>query len=106
MAPGVNPDCLMCTTFRAQSRKDRSPERMEVTQAVSDREDALGALADHVVSEEHRAEKECQMHTEETENVSQGILREAIAGISGLVEDKVTMLITQEGHNKISRTDS
>lgn len=54
----------MRTNCSAHSRQVRIPENLEVAWALSDREDTLGALLDHVVFEEQPAKEERSMRTE------------------------------------------
>lgn len=98
MTPGVaDPEYLMRMTRRAHSREVKSPERMEATRALSDREDTLVTLSNRVVSEEHPTKEESPMCAEGTENVSHEIKRDDIVYILGFVEDAATASVTLEG---------
>lgn len=84
----------MRANHRVHSRGAGSTTRMEARQAPSERKNSFGALADNVVSEEHQSEKECSMCAERTGSVRQETLINPIAGIPGLIEDTLAVLVT------------
>lgn len=67
--------------------------------------DTLGALADHIVSEQQLTEKECTMRAETAVIDYQATLRDTNPGISLLIEDALTALVTPEGHKGVKRAD-
>lgn len=90
----------------AYSREAESSKRTEVIRALSEQKNTFGALADHLISEEHSTKKELPLHTEMRVNVSQATLRNAIAAITDMIKDLVTALITSEDYNRISRMEN
>lgn len=89
----------MRANLRARRREAGSLKMIDTFSASSKQEDILGALAYHVVSEEHPAKEERRTRAERIEAVRQAALRDAIAGATGLIEDAVPALATIEGHN-------
>lgn len=67
MTAGAANSERLSLTRHAYSRGAGIFERMEATRAPSCQEGIVGALADHVVSEEHPAEKERTMRADRTE---------------------------------------
>lgn len=68
------------------------------------RVDTFDAFADKVVSREPPDEEESPMRVEKTVTVYQATLRDAIAGIHGLIKNAVTDMVTTEGHNVVKWT--
>lgn len=105
--PGVPvPKRLRHANRPYHSRKARRRTRLEAMLAYSQREDTLGDLADHIVSEKYAAKEERPMCAERAILVRQAALRYAIAGILGLIEDTVTALVTLEGHEESKRPNN
>lgn len=99
MTPGVPyPERRLRANRRAGSREARSSTRTESIRALSEREDTVGALADHLVYEELPAKEERPIRAERAVLVSQSPLKDVIAGILELTEYAVTALITLESH--------
>lgn len=106
MKPVVpNPERMILESHRADSLDAGSTTRKEVIRASSERENALGALADHVVSTEHPADVEHPIQVERPVFVNQATSSDAIAGISGLIEYAVSAMITPVGLRDVKRTD-
>lgn len=98
--PGVpNPERMMLADRCYHSREAGSRERLEAIQVSSERGDTLSVLADYVVSRELLAEEEHRICAEGTVTVRQATFRDAIAGISALIKDIVTALVSPKGHN-------
>lgn len=79
----------------------QSPTKMESTQASSNREDNVRALADHIVCEEHMAIEKYQMRAERAVITRQVSLSDAIVSISGLIEDTVFDLVNIESQSGV-----
>lgn len=79
--------------------------RMKAMQASSEQEDTLSALAGQVLFEEQPAEEQHQMRAEKKLIVRQAPLKDAIAGIPGLIVDTVIALVTPQGQNGVKRAD-
>lgn len=79
---------------------------MEAFRAFSERENALGTLANHVVSDELQSEKENPMRGERTVNVIHRTLRGPIADTPGLIGEAVIALVTPEAHNGVKKADN
>lgn len=77
---------LMRANRGAYSRQAGNSRRTEAIRASYERK-ALTAFADHVVSKKQPNEEEKPMRTERMVTVSQEKLRNAIAGIPGLIGD-------------------
>lgn len=75
---------------------------MQAIRAYSDRDNTLGALADHVISEEHQAEEEPSMRAEKMESMIWTTLLDDITGVSEFVKDIVSTLVTSAGQNEVS----
>lgn len=89
----------------AQSREAGRPERMEAIRALSNREDTLGTLADHIVSEKEPTEKEHPVRAEKTVTMRQETLMDAFVGFSDLTKDYGSAVITLKDHNRILRAE-
>lgn len=97
---------MMRTIRCAQKCNIQSPTRMGSMQVNSTRADTLDALADHVISEEHATEEERPMRAERAVSASQVTVRNSIAGITGLIEDLVNILLTIGGHIGVKRDEN
>lgn len=73
---------------------------MEAMRASSERENILGAVSDHVVSDEHLADEKRAMCVASAVRASLAALRDAIVGILGLNEDAVNALVTSKATMK------
>lgn len=95
----------MTTEHRVYSLVARSPEVMKVIRDPFEWLDTTVALSKHVVSEEHTGEEERPKRAAGTVAVARAPLRDAISGISGLIEDKVATSVTLKGQSGLSATD-
>lgn len=101
-----DPERLMRANRGIYSNDAENRAKLEATWAPSERENNLRSLADHNASAKHPDGKEHQMRTERSVTVSRDRLRDAIGGISGLIEDTITALIILESSTGITRTDN
>lgn len=69
---------------------------MEVIRAQSERENIVGALADHILYEEHLAEEYLLTSAERTVIVSQATLKVCFASVSQLIKNVVNSLVTPQ----------
>lgn len=97
---------MLCTNRSAFSRETLSSTRMEAMRALSEQKDNLPVLLNHVVSEEHPAEKEPLMRAGNTALSTRTMLRDAFAGIFGLVEDALTFLVSLESHDGVKTVNN
>lgn len=96
----------MRVNCRAHSHQAQNLTRIEAMRVSSERDDDLGAPADHVVSKDQQLDEERPMYAKEAVRVSQAALRGAIQGISKIIESATTALTTIKSHNGKKWTDN
>lgn len=94
----------MGASYCSESREAASPTRIEAIWAPFEREDTLGDLADHVVSEEYPKRKWRDEWWNGSKHES-GNIDGYYSGMCWLFKDAVTGLVISKGYSKIKRTD-
>lgn len=118
MTPYVpDSELITCTSFRANSCTTEILTNVSALLASPKRESALGGFVDHVVFREHPTvdhivfrdhltEKDHLMRTRRTETVSPAILKDAIAGIFGMIEKTMSSSVTTKRKNGVKRIEN